>query len=142
MKLILPIALLALAAMPACAQQPQRDGTRLLDQLEKADTNGDGSISRQEFVANRETQFTRLDRNHDGFMTQGDIPRMVKRRRPESGASIDQMIAALDKDGDGKVSRDEFVNGPAPVFNLADKDGDGVVTKAELESARATLANR
>ena len=39
-----------------------------------------------------------------------------------------------DKNGDGKVSKDEF-SGPAPLFSRLDKNGDGMLTKEEHEGA-------
>ncbi len=46
----------------------------------------------------------------------------------------------MDKDGDGKVSREEFT-GPKPRFDLLDRNGDGFVTQQEfLAGAQAKAA--
>lgn len=137
---LVPLVLLSLAACgPAMAQQ--RDGGRMLEQLEKADANGDGAVSRQEFTSFRAAQFTRMDRNGDGFITDTDIPRFVQNRLPPE-MSGDNMRATFDANKDGKVSQSEFVNGPSLVFDRTDTNGDGAVARTELEAARAALAAR
>ena len=137
---IIPLAFLSLAACaPALAQQ--HDGTRMLDQMEKADANGDGAVSRTEFTAFRASQFGRLDRNKDGFITDSDIPKMVQSRLPAE-MSGDKLRASFDANKDGKVSEAEFVNGPSVLFDRADTNGDNMVSKAELNAMRTALANR
>lgn len=39
-------------------------------------------------------------------------------------------VGHLDRDGDGKVSREEF-DGPADHFDILDKDGDGYLSESE-----------
>jgi Ca2+-binding EF-hand superfamily protein len=140
MKLILPLALAIAACAPVSAQQAG-GGERMLEQLEKADANGDGAVSRDEFLAYRTAQFPRLDRNKDGFYTESDIPQRLAKRLPQ-GFSAGEMRAQFDANGDGKVSEAEFVNGPSPAFDRVDADQNNLVTQAELETARAVLAQR
>jgi Ca2+-binding EF-hand superfamily protein len=140
MKSVLPLSLLALAACsPASAQQ--HDGSRMIAQLEKADTNHDGAVSREEFTGFRATQFERIDRNNDGHMTDSDIPAFAKNRIPEE-MSIETLKTNFDVNKDGKISKPEFVNGPALMFDRVDTNKDNIVTKAELETARALLEAR
>lgn len=51
------------------------------------------------------------------------------------------IIKAWDTDGDGAVSKDEWVAAgrPAERFDLVDADHDGKVTAAELEAAMAKM---
>jgi Ca2+-binding EF-hand superfamily protein len=48
-----------------------------------------------------------------------------------------ELLAQFDANQDGRVSRDEFVNGPTRGFDLADANHDGVVTQEELRGALA-----
>ena len=113
----------------------------MIAQLEKADANHDGAVSRDEFTAFRATQFERIDRNRDGYMTESDIPGFAKNRIPEE-MSIENLKANFDANKDGKVSKLEFVNGPALMFDRVDTNKDNTVTKSELEAARALLEAR
>lgn len=140
MRAILPILLFVAACAPVSAQQPA-GGARMLDQLEKADANGDGAISKQEFTAHRKNQFPRLDRNKDGFFTDSDVPRFMKNRMP-AGFTPGEMRQQFDANGDGKVSEQEFVHGPALAFDRVDANSDGQISPAELQTARTVLAER
>ena len=53
-----------------------------------------------------------------------------------NGSSLADRLKQLDRNGDGKLSADEF---QSPLFKQMDKDGDGFVTQAEL---REYLRNR
>lgn len=140
MRAILPIVLFAAACAPVSAQQPA-GGTRMLQQLEKADANGDGAVSKSEFTAHRQSQFPRLDRNDDGYFTDSDVPRFMKDRMP-AGFTPGEMRAQFDANGDGKVSEQEFVHGPSTVFDRVDANADGNLSPAELQTARTLMAQR
>src|ERR1700742_2710403 len=103
-------------AVRAAAQPSKPDFANM---LAKADANKDGVITRAELTDARAKLFARLDRNSDGYLTKDDAP-----RHSLSGgggkAPIAQELRLLDKDGNGKVSRDEFVNGPSLLFDRAD----------------------
>src|SRR5262249_8665407 len=47
--------------------------------------------------------------------------------------TADQIIAALDKDGDGQISESEAVDQLAKNFKLLDLNKDGKLSKAEIE---------
>jgi hypothetical protein len=136
---VLPVFLVLAACSPAIAQQ--YDGSRILKQLERADTDGDGAVSRAEFKVQRQTQFARIDRNNDGVMTDGDIPARLKNRMPDN-MSTDMLMKQFDKNGDGQVSEAEFVDGPAMLFDRVDANSDGKATMAEMEAAKAAFAAR
>ena len=57
-------------AVRAAAHQRQPEPARILD---SADTNGDGIITREEFLSARERGFARLDRNGDGYIDKSDL---------------------------------------------------------------------
>lgn len=107
--------------------------------FEHADTNKDGSVARDEFLAARAEQFAKLDRNSDGVIDDADLPEGAKERR---GPHAGKMRQQFDANGDGKLSKEEFVNGPTPMFDAADKNGNGVLEESELDAAREAMRQR
>src|SRR3569833_1577077 len=130
MRLIFVIAIVALTAsgcvgmaVRAFAKPTKPDYSEL---LQKSDTNGDGIITKAEFTTARAKMIDRQDCNHDGYLTKDDKPRFSLRRNT-NGDRLQQMMLMLDKDGDGRVSRDEFVNSPGLLFDHADTNHDGQI---------------
>lgn len=126
------IALLAIATPVAAAQSG--DGA-LLDRMVAADTNSDGVITRPEMMASRAQNFVRLDRNRDSGLTDSDIPSFM--RASAIARQFSALKAEFDVNRDGVVSREEFVNGPTPVFDRADTNRDKRLTRAEIDAAKA-----
>ncbi|HWK63535.1 MAG TPA: EF-hand domain-containing protein [Rhizobiaceae bacterium] len=126
------------ATAPSPAKAQTRDPSQL---LARADLNGDGQITRQEFVSARAQTFTRLDRNGDGFLSTADAPRRFIGRQKAEGR-IRDLMQTLDTNRDGWVSREEFVNGPVRLFAVADSDGNDVIDRSELAAFRANAAKR
>jgi len=125
-------------AARAVAQPRQPDPGKIFD---SADANGDGVITREEFHAARERLFGRLDRNGDGFVDKEDMSgRLAGRAKAQE--RLAELVTQLDKDGDGRVSKGEFVDGPTPLFELADTDHDGVLSKQEIAVAKERIAER
>jgi len=128
---------------------------RAAEHFAALDTDGDGLISREEFLAGRwhgpgrkpdaqtrearraerETAlFERLDLDGDGQLSREEFDRGAlrgQRRAPDRAAMFDR----LDRDGDGYLSRQEL---PDPVVRLRamDTDRDGMVTREEAEAWR------
>ncbi|MCI0387129.1 EF-hand domain-containing protein [Streptomyces sp. CNQ085] len=96
--------------------------------LEEADTDGDGRISRTEFITMMQ----------DSVTTPAHFENVVM-------AIIEAIVNVTDTDGDGVLSRDEYValyqalGVPAeqcgPAFDRVDLDGDGVISHAEYRAA-------
>ncbi len=111
-----------------------------------ADTNNDGSISREEFDAmprlanlpeeKRGNLFNRLDKDGDGKLTREELGRFGK-PNDKHGPPM-RRLWELDADKSGGISFEEFKVGalfqklPADkqmtVFKRLDTDGDGVIT--------------
>src|SRR4051812_21658959 len=85
-------------AARAVAQQRQPDPSRIFD---KADTNGDGVITREEFHAARERMFVRLDRNGDGYIDKDDMSGGRLAGRQKAQERLAELVTQLDRDGDG-----------------------------------------
>jgi hypothetical protein len=130
----LTASLLLIAAFGASAGSLAANSNAvLLEQIDGADSNKDGYISKAELIAFRGKNFGRLDRDANGVLTRSDIPAMAKRFNPN--VDFDRLIKQFDGNGDGKVSRSEFVDGPTTIFDAADTNKDGLLSKAERNAA-------
>lgn len=124
--------------------------------LERLDTNQDGKLSQEEFLA----EFSRLDQNQDGQIETSEMPQRPQRdaqgqqgdkseRRPQGknngkqggrqekagrdgdrpqGGPRDGFLQHFDKNDDKQVSQDEFLQD----FQRLDQDGNGVIEESEL----------
>ena len=109
----------------------------------RADTDGDGAVSKEEMRQMRVQMFDRMDADGDGYVTdeemdthrkkmEGRHEKMRERMREKRDAWLDE----LDDDDDGRVSRDEMADAPFPFFEKADADGDGKLTRDEMKAMR------
>lgn len=110
----------------------------------KADTNGDGVISKDEVLAARQRLFSRLDRNGDGVIDGQEIEGArdaIMARAEATEARLGDMMRRLDTKGDGKVSADEF-RADTSLFDLVDRNGDGKISPDEAAFIRTLFAGR
>ena len=123
--------------MLACSAQAQSHASG--DRLAQMDSNSDGSITKEEFLADRERIFSKRDRNADGYLDGEDHGKRAARR---GGERMNEMRDRLDENGDGKISKDEFVNPEAPLFTRADKDSNGTLDTEEISAAKQQMQSR
>jgi Ca2+-binding EF-hand superfamily protein len=115
-------------------------GARMIaDRILKMDRDGDGKVSRDGF-AGIPANFARWDSNKDGFITLEEAARMAQEVASRGGAAAGQgamadRLKAMDRDGDGKISKDEF-RGPAQLFDRLDTNSDGFLSSAEWNRRR------
>ncbi len=116
---------------------------RAAERFARADTNGDGNVSQDEFEAALPP-----DRHRDGA-NESDPPsepghgRPWGKVKPEEIAEQEAAVfAALDTNGNGQIERDEFSlrkvheevrsNRQKAAFTHLDKNSDGILTKEEM----------
>jgi thiol-disulfide isomerase/thioredoxin len=140
--------LLALAALSAVLAQAPSSGV-----FQKFDKNGDGKVTSEE-LPNAQT-FARFDVNKDGGITLPEYNQVSSGAAPmppgtpaapmppaapaqAGGGQFDSMIKNIDKNADGKITREE--SGGAPWFARLDQNADGVLDSAELEIVKKVTA--
>lgn len=128
--------LLAFLGVVVLATAPVAASAQSIDQLAQADSNGDGSVTKQELLDLRAANFGRLDRNGDGFIDSADSPPMGPGKKRFGDAYA--QVQAADANGDRRISRQELVGAPTPRFDAADKDSNGILSSQEIAALRAS----
>jgi len=103
--------------------------------LLEADANGDGQITKAEAEAYKGAKFDELDKNGDGVLSADERPG----RKAGAKAGRQGRMPKADADGDGTVSKAEFIAGAGRWFERLDVDGDEVLSKQELDGAKARM---
>ena len=129
--------------------------------LQRMDTNKDGKISRDEAKGMLAQTFDQLDANKDGYLDKSELRKAAERllavrkaapspeaarrvARPESSKGVAPPLDfdALDRNADGRLSREELKGTPlAEQFDAIDTNKDGKIDPKEwaafLKSERA-----
>jgi hypothetical protein len=122
------VLLLCAASGPAAAQGvPEEDPVVLSAHLWDLDHNGTYTCDEWKQYATR--IFNQADRNHDGYVDAAEF----KTIRQATPVFKEAELAYFDDNHDGRISREEFVSKPNPLFARYDRNGDCKVTPAELK---------
>ena len=123
--------------LPACATS--HSALSSASPIEKAfvraaptwDLDHDGTVTCEEWRQYADGLFIAADRAGNGFISPAEFNSMSVQDRLFETADF----AYFDANGDGRVSRTEFVDKPNPAFRLLDKDHDCRLTSEELRAA-------
>lgn len=112
-------------------------GTGAIAQPVTFDLDGDGRITRSEFIEGRDARFAGFDRNADRVISAADFPADAAGK--PLAALVGRMFAQADANRDGRVTRDELGTSGTPLFDDADADFNGIVEQAEVAKFRAHM---
>lgn len=104
------------------------------------DTNRDGSLSSEE-VAAATSVLKKLDKNGDGKIEGEELRPAGPTGQVGQGGS-DRFLADIDKDKDGKISKDEAPERLKENFDRVDTNGDGFIDAAERRAMFARFQQR
>ena len=143
-------AVLALSAFGAMAQEIG-PGSHFIANW---DLNGDGAVTLDEATEKRDLVFTAFDADEDGLLSDAEYALFDEMRATDQAVAQAEMQAAgmgkgmgkgnghgeeagmqrafNDVDGDGQVSRDEFLARTPDWFAKMDRDGNGSVTTEDF----------
>ncbi len=116
-------------------------GLRSEKLMNKMDTNGDGMVSKAEWLAFQEKAFAMLDKGKTGnvdakeFVSKdgGDMVSLATGGYAR-GLRTSAMLKKMDTDNDGSVSHDEYIAFQTKVFDMMDTSTThkGIVGKEEV----------
>ncbi|MEM6534195.1 MAG: EF-hand domain-containing protein [Pseudomonadota bacterium] len=131
---------LATAGFAAIAQGGHERGHGRLD-MEQADLNGDGAISREELDAARAEGFAVADTDGSGTLSFEEFSAAGDQKKAERKAERrERHFTEMDADGDGQVTIEEQAahadKRTDKMFEHIDTDADGLITQEERDAAR------
>lgn len=140
MKILLASTMVLLGAGVATAQGQRGESMN----FETLDVDGSGEITTEDLTALRDNRFAELDSNGDGVVSQEEFVAAQVARSTERAT---EMFERLDADGDGTLSRDVIENGRRGgmgerMISRFDEDESGGISAEEFEEAQARFGER
>ena len=113
-------------------------GLRTMAEMHKIDTDGDGTVSKTEWLAYQEKVFAALDKNKSGmvdekeFLSPSSDMASFATGGYARGLQTKAVMHKIDTDGDGTVSHDEFIAYQSKVFDMMDKNKNASLDPREF----------
>lgn len=149
-RILVGTAIMGLLALPVAAGAvapvtPEKTGEarggKFIDRMfERLDANKDGVVDKAEFDAFRAQRIEAADANKDGFLDRKEVRESRREMRDEWRKHSGLM--GRDSDGNGEVSRDEFLAAPEARFDKLDTNHDGRLDQGEIDAARKAMRDR
>jgi hypothetical protein len=144
-----PIALLAAAtilastAVIASSDGPGGHKNRGEHRFLQHDSNADGSISKDEYLARQAERFKEADLNKDGSLTKQELEAvMIKKISERIKGRMGKRFTRLDADENGQISDEEMMAHAEYKFEKKDHDGDHKMTRDEMQHGKGHMKGR
>ena len=141
-------AMLLIPAIGFAADNPAAPKGERGSHFKKADTDGNGTLSRAEAekgMPGLAKKFDQIDTNKDGQLSRDELKAFKKAHKGDRKAKADERFKHADTNGDGKISKAEAEKGAprlAKKFDAIDTNKDGQLTQEELRAYRESKRNR
>ncbi|MFT4546439.1 MAG: Ca2+-binding EF-hand superfamily protein [Verrucomicrobiales bacterium] len=135
------------AVLPVSAQDGEKPGTPKTTPsplMRALDGNSDGELDQSE-IDLAVSALRKLDKNGDGKVTRSELgggDRQVERPAVERIRAMLPEFGDMDKDDDGKISKEEAPERMRDRFDRMDRNGDGFLDKQEHEGIIRFLRQR
>jgi Ca2+-binding EF-hand superfamily protein len=113
-------------------------GLRTMAMMHMIDTNNDGMVSLDEWRAFQERSFDALDKNKSGFLDESEFTGTSRGEVAFAtaayarGLMTNEMFKKIDADGDGKISKEEFLSYQRKIFEMLDRTKKGMVGQTDF----------
>ncbi len=129
-------------------------------QIMANDKNGDGKLTPNEVPREMLPMLQGVDQNNDKAIDRAELSGAIANLRnqfgggpwqnnafgPAGGARNDQQVTGqflqYDRNGDGKLTKDELPQQASRMLQDADENGDGAIDAGELQAAMAKMGDR
>lgn len=101
-------------------------------QARSLDTDGDGRLTRFEFVNARSAAMTAQDANRDGDLVFEEFAPQAPRLPADAVAILRRTFSEIDENGDGRIDPFEHRRKSEDLFDRMDADGDGQISPSEF----------